>query len=173
MSAPAPAAAPPAPATAPTPEVVGYNVPSLGYRIVIAALRLIPLFFLLIALPVGVLTFVGSHGIAVPISTTAVEVYGFLVIAILTARYVLKPTAAYGPLSVTASLVSLLFLYYALSLSPYRLVVPGGSASIEIGFALFLELLMIIPALGVVAGVLTTIEDVRSPRERLPFDYPA
>jgi len=172
MSAPAPSVtgAPAAPATA---EVVGYNVPSLGYRIVVAALRLIPLFFVLIALPVGVLTFVGSHGIAVPISPAAVEFYGLVVIAILTARYVLKPTAAYGPLSAAASLVSLLFLYYALSLSPYHLTVPGGSASISVGYVLFLEILMIIPAFGLVAGILTTIEDVRSPKERLPFDYPA
>ena len=172
MSAPTPSPGRPPPATPPA-EVVGYNVPSLGYRIVVASLRLIPLFFVLVALPVGVLTFVSSHGIAVPISVAAVELYGLLFIAILTARYILKPTAAYGPLSVAASLVSLLFLYYALSLSPYHLAIPGGSASIDIGFALFLELLMIIPAFGLVAGILTTIEDVRSPKERLPFDYPA
>jgi len=154
-------------------EYPGYRIPSLGSRIVIAALRIIPSFFLLIALPVAALAFVQSRGIALPISPYAVTVYGIALIALGAARYVMKPTVAYGPLSVTASAVSLLYLYYAISLSPYRLVIPGGSATVVAGYTLFLELLMIVPAIGVVVGLLTTLEDYRSPTERLPFDFPA
>ncbi len=157
----------------PTPESGAYRVPSLGYRILVAALRLIPSFFLLVALPVAALTFVDSRGIAVPISTNAVIVWGFLLLGLGTARSILKPTRAYGPLSVATSLVSILYLLYLIALSPYRLVVPGGSASIAAGYSMFLELALIVPAVGLIAGLLTTVEDVRAPTERLPFDYPA
>jgi len=157
----------------PMQETGGYQIPSLGYRILVAALLLIPSFFLLVALPVAALTFVNSRGIALPISIVAVIVWGFLLLGVGTARSILKPTRAYGPLSVAASLVSLLYLLYLITLSPYRFVVPGGSASIAAGYSMFLELVMIVPAIGLVAGLLTTVEDARAPKERLPFDYPA
>jgi len=166
----APGAKSPAP---PSTEAGGYQIPSLGYRILIAALGLIPSFFLLIGLPVAVLTFVSSHGVALPISVDAVIVWGFVLLALGAARSILKPTAAYGPLSIATSLVTLLYLAYALSLSPYRLTIPGGSATVAAGYAGFLEIAMIVPALGRLAGVLTTVEDARAPKERLPFDYPA
>jgi hypothetical protein len=154
-------------------EVAGYRIPSLGYRIVVAALRLIPIFFLLVALPVAALSFLSSRGIALPLSTFAVTVWGLLLIALGTARYILKPTPAYGPLSIAASLVTAFYVLYAISLSPYRFVLPGGSASVQAGYSLFLELVLIVPVIGIVVGVLVTIEDARSPKERLPFDYPA
>jgi len=166
MSAPAPSPTSPG-------EPAGYRVPSLGYRILIACLRLIPSFFLLVALPVTVLTFVHSRGVALPISTFAVTAWGLALIAFGTARYILRPTRAYGPISIAASLVALLYLVYALSLSPYRLVVPGGSASIVAGYSLFLELVMIVPVIGILVGIVVTIEDARSGTERLTFDFPA
>lgn len=154
-------------------EVGAYRVPSLGYRILVAALRLIPSFFVVVALPVAALSFAESQGVALPISILAVVAWGLALLALGTARYIAKPTRAYGPLSVATSAVSLLFLVYALGLSPYRFDISGGSASIVAGYSMFLEVLMIIPAIGVVVGVLTTVEDVRAPRERLPFDFPA
>ena len=38
---------------------------------------------------------------------------------------------------------------------------------------MFLEVAMIIPVIGIVVGLLTTVEDARAPEERLPFDFPA
>ncbi|MGA3021362.1 MAG: hypothetical protein ABSE66_00940 [Thermoplasmata archaeon] len=157
----------------PAQETGGYQIPSLGYRILVAALRLIPSFFLLVALPVAALTFVNSRGIALPISIFEVEAWGLVLLALGTARYISKPTRAYGPLSVAVSLMALLYLLYALTLSPYRLVIPGGSASVAAGYSMFLELAMVVPAIGIVVGLLITFEDARSPKERLPFDYPA
>ncbi len=158
---------------APSPEVIGYRVPSLGYRILIAALRMIASFVLFVALPVAVLGYVHSRGLAIPISIAAVTTWGLVLLALTAARYILKPTVAYGPLSIAVAAVFFAYLYYLVSLSPYRFVLPGGSASIAAGYSLFLELLMIVPVVEMIAGVLTTIEDVAWPRERLPFDYPA
>lgn len=163
----------PSPAPVPASEAAGYRIPSLGYRILVTALWLIPMFFLLVALPVAALTFVNSRGIALPIPIFAITVWGILLLALGAARNILKPTPAYGPLSVATSLVYLLYLYYLISLSPYRFTLPGGSASLAAGYSMFIELLMIVPAFGLVAGILTTVEDARSPKERLPFDFPA
>jgi hypothetical protein len=163
----------PAPAVARTSENVGYRIPSLGYRIVVAALRLIPTFFVLIILPVAALSYASSRGIALPISTYAVTVWGIVLISLGAARYILKPTRAFGPVSMATSLAGLLYLLYAISLSPYRLVIPGGSASLVASYSMFLELLLIVPAVGIVVGILVTIEDARSRTERLLFDFPA
>lgn len=161
------------PMAVPASEAGGYLVPSLGHRILVATLGLIPSFFLVIALPVAALTFVSAQGIAVPIPVDAVIVGGVLLLGLGAARSILKPTAAYGPLSIATSLVALLYLAYLVSLSPYRFGIPGGSASVAAGYSTFLELAMIVPALGVLAGILTTWEDAHAPKERLPFDYPA
>jgi len=167
MSAPAPAP------TAPTPEALGYRIPSLAYRILVAALRLILSFVVFVALPVAVLAYVHSRGVAIPISIAAVTTWGVLLLVLTAARYILKPTVAYGPLSIAVSGVFFAYLYYLVLLSPYRFVIPGGSASVAAGYSEFLEILMIVPAVEILAGILTTVEDAVHPGERLPFDYPA
>jgi len=150
----------------------GFRVPSLGYRILMAGLRLIPSFLILIAIPAAALSYLSSRGIALPISVFEVTLWGALLLALGAAQYILKPTVAYGPTSIAYSAVALAYLYYVVTISPYRFTLPGGSASIAAGYSSFLELLMIVPAIGVLVGILTTVEDVRSPSERLPFDYP-
>jgi len=153
-------------------EQTGYQIPSLGYRILMAALRLIPSFLLLVLLPVAALAYVNARGYALPISEDAVAVWGILLVAIAAVQYILKPTPAYGPLTVLYSAVGLAYLAYAITLSPYRFVLPGGTASVAAGYSEFLELLLIVPALGILAGLLTTVEDLRTPKERLRFDFP-
>ena len=167
MSAPAPAP------TTPTPEALGYRIPSLAYRILVAALRLILSFVVFVAIPVAVLAYVHSRGVAIPISIAAVTTWGVLLLVLTAARYILKPTVAYGPLSIAVSGVFFAYLYYLVLLSPYRFVIPGGSASVAAGYSEFLEILMIVPAVEILAGILTTVEDAVHPGERLPFDYPA
>jgi hypothetical protein len=163
----------PTAAAMPAPEGVGYRIPSLGYRILIAALRLMIAFVLLVVLPVAVLTYVHSRGIPIPVSIVAVTTWGVVLLALTAARYVLKPTAAYGPLSFLTALVFFLYLYFLYSLSPYRLSLASGSVSLAAGYSMFLEILMIVPIVEMVAAVFTTIEDAVSPKERLLFDYPA
>jgi len=157
----------------PTQEVPGYRIPSLAYRILVAAARLILSFIVFVGIPVAVLAYVHSRGIAIPISIAAVTTWGAVLLGLSAARYVLKPTVAYGPLSILVSGVFFAYLYYLILLSPYRFVFPGGSVSVAAGYSMFLELLMIVPIVEMAAGVLTTVEDVWHPRERLPFDYPA
>jgi hypothetical protein len=45
--------------------------------------------------------------------------------------------------------------------------------TISIGYAGLIDLLFAVSGLALLAGLITTVEDIHSPRERLPFDFPA
>jgi hypothetical protein len=159
-----------APSSPPAPG--SYRIPSLGWRILGGALRLIPLVVLLIGLPVAALTFVQSHGISLPIPIATVEAAGIAITILVVARYILRPTVLYGPLSIAASAVTLVYLYVVLVDATYHLTIPNVDVDIGIGYGNLILLLMVVPALALTAGVLTTIEDIAAPGERLPFDFP-
>jgi hypothetical protein len=167
--APSPAAPPSRPATAPA----GFQVPSLGWRILGGALRLVPMIVLFIGLPVGLFSFLQSHGISPPIPLLTIEYFGIVLSILVTLRYILKPTAAYGPLAIATAAVSLVYLYLLFVAATYVLTIPNADVTLSVGYSRLILILMIAPALAVTAGVLTLIEDVNRPKERLPFDYPA
>jgi hypothetical protein len=157
---------------APPPAPLGYRVPSLGWRIMVAALRLIPLMILFIGLPIAALSFLQSHSIPLPLSIAVVTIAGAIITALSTARYIARPNGLYGPLSVVSSAVVLGYVFYILSQSTYSFPVPGSDLSVHLSYTELIELLLIVPALSLAAGVVTTIEDARAPRERLPYDFP-
>lgn len=160
--------APPEP-VAPT----AYSVPSLGYRILAAAARLVPLLILLVGLPVAALTYLLAQGISLPVSITTVEVAGVLISVLSTARYILRPTAAYGPVSIATSAVSVGYVLVLLAQSTYRISLPNSSLGVDVDYARLLEIVLLVPALTLLASLVTTVEDAKAPKERLPFDYPA
>jgi hypothetical protein len=155
------------------PPPAGYKVPSLGWRILAGALILVPMVVLFIGLPVGLFSFLGSHGIAPPIPLATIEAFGIALSVLVTLRYILKPTVAYGPLAVATAGVTLGYLYLLLVAATYVISVPNANVAIAVGYSDLILLLMIGPALALTAGVLTLVEDVARPKERLPFDFPA
>ncbi|MGA8542310.1 MAG: hypothetical protein WB947_02030 [Thermoplasmata archaeon] len=155
-----------------TPSPGQYRLPSWGWRILGGGLRLIPLVLLLIGVPVAILTFLQSHGISPILSIATVELFGAVITALIVARYIMKPTVLYGPLAIATAAASLAYLYILLVHSTYVLTIPSADVSIGVTFRDLILLLMIVPALTLGAGVLTTIEDVNRPRERFPFDFP-
>jgi hypothetical protein len=172
MSTPAldPTPAPSPPSSVPTPGT--YRIPSLGWRILGGALRLIPLVVILIGIPVGILTFLQAHGIALPVPLAIVEYAGIAITILVVARYIFKPTAAFGPLSIATAAVTIVYLYLILLDATYHLGIPGSGVTITIGYENLILLLLIVPALALAAGVVTLLEDATAPRERLPFDFP-
>lgn len=171
MSAPAPGEA--AGASIPSVPPVGYRVPSLGWRILGGGLRLVPMVVLVIGLPVAIFTFLGSHGISPPVPLLTIEYFGVALSVLVTLRYILKPTVAYGPLAIATAGVTLVYLYLLLVAATYAIAVPNAMVTISITYARLILLLMIGPALALTAGVMTLAEDLAHPKERLPFDYPA
>ena len=161
-----------APANPAPPAVTGYSVPSLGWRILGGALRLIPLVVLLIGVPVAILTFLQAHGIPVPIPIATVEWAGITITILVVARYILRPTVAFGPLSIATSAVTLLYLWVILSAATYHFAIPGSGVTLALGYGDLILLLLVVPALALGAGALVLIEDAAHPKERLPFDYP-
>jgi hypothetical protein len=144
----------------------------LGWRILGGALRLIPLVVILIGVPVAVLTFLQSHGISLPIPIATVELAGIAITALVVARYILKATPAFGPLSIAISAVTIVYLWVVLLDATYHLAIPGSGVSIALGYSNLILLLLIVPVLGLGAGVLTMVEDATAPKQRLPFDFP-
>jgi hypothetical protein len=172
VSAPAAASTTvPSPSAAPPPA--GYQVPSLGWRILGGALRLVPMIVLLIGLPVALFSFLQAHGISPPIPILTIEYFGIALSILITLRYILKPTGAYGPLAIATAGVSLGYLYLLLVTATYAITIPNADVTLSVGYARLILILMIGPALALTAGVLTLIEDLNHPKERLPFDYPA
>lgn len=159
-------------ATGRTGTGLGYRIPTLGWRITVGALRLIPLVLLLVGLPLAALAFLVSHGIPLPLSAYTVAVFGVVISALATARYVAQPTRFFGPLAVATSVVTLLYLRIFLSASTYTFSLPNWDFGVTITYLELLELALLVPTLALAAAVVTTIEDLRSPRERLPFDFP-
>jgi len=160
------------PPAAPPPDPAPYSIPSLGYRILAGGARLVPLLVGLVGLPVAALTLLQSHGISLPVSIVTVTVAGVAISVLSTVRYIVRPTRAYGPVSVATSGVTLAYVLVLLTQSTYRISVPGSTVSIALGYARLLDLILLVPALALVAGLVTTVEDIVAPRERLPFDYP-
>jgi len=151
---------------------LGYRIPGLGWRITLGALRMIPLVLLLVGLPAALLTFLSTNGVALPLSILTVTIFGIAISALSTAQYISKPYRAYGPICVIASSVTLVYIFIILAQSTYTIAIPNTPASLTLNYTELIELLLIVPLLSLSAGVVTAIEDSRSPQERLPFDFP-
>jgi len=149
-----------------------YNVPSLAYRVTIGSVRGVVYVILLVVLPVALLNFLASLSIPFPITVEAEEIYGLVVAILLAARYVLRPTRAYGPLCMAVAAATFLFFALLLFHSTYDLATPQSAVDISITFTDVVLILLLVPTFTFFAGVVTTIEDARSPGERLEFDYP-
>jgi len=151
---------------------LGYRIPGLGWRIAGGALRLIPMVLLFVGLPGALLAFLISHGVAVPLSIETVTIFGVVICALATARYIAKPTRLFGPLAIAVSVVTLLYLRVLLAASTYTLTLPNSDFALSITYLELVELALLVPALALAAGIVTALEDARSPTERLPFDFP-
>ncbi len=148
-----------------------FQLPSLVGRCVVGALLTIVLFLLLVILPVAILNLLEPHGLTVPIPVNTIQVAGILIAFLAGARHILKPSRAFGPISIALSLVTVLYLWSILPDTSIG-IAPGGSFGIVIGFATLLTLLLVVPGLALIAGAITTYEDFRHPGERLAIDYP-
>ena len=173
MTTAGPSSAAPAPPTSPTPGYLGYRVPPLGYRIIISGLYLVPAIVVLVGLPVAALGFLQTHNVALPVSIETVSLFGFAIAILIAVRYVVKPTKLFGPVSIAVSAVGLLYLVLLYLSATYTFSLPNANVAIEVTYVRLIELLMLVPVLTILAGVVTTVEDLRAPGERLPFDFPA
>ncbi len=156
----------------PASGAIGYQLPSLGYRILVGGLRLVPLLILLVGLPDAALAYLASRGISLPVSVVTVTIAGSVISVLATARYIFRPSRAYGPISAATSGVTLVYLLVLWAGATYHIAVPATSVVLTIDYAKLIALLVLVPAIALGAAIVTTIEDLRHPGERLPFDFP-
>jgi hypothetical protein len=123
-----------------------------------------------VALPYVVLSGLGRFGLQPALDSRTVLWAGAILAGLGAARYVLKPSRAYGPSSIAYALGWIAYLAWLIAQSPIAFTFRG--ATISLGYGTFLLAAMVVPVLGLVAGFVTTIEDAAYPGDRLPFDFP-
>jgi hypothetical protein len=154
------------------PTAPAARIPSLGRRAVLGVLLLVPLLVLWVGIPYAVLTTLHGFGVSSGLDLVTVTVVGAVIAVLGAARYVLKPTRAFGPVAVLTSVTAVVYL---LALSPYAsfAVSIGKTATLSITYGAILSLLAIVPGIRAVSALVTTVEDGLHPGERLPYDFPA
>jgi hypothetical protein len=163
---PAPSAPPPTPPPPPAP-----NIPPLSRRVVLGALRFLPVVILWVVAPYVVLTQLAGFGLDSSLSLGTIVLFGSILAALGTVAYVLRPTRAYGPLGAAGS--ALTTAYLLLLSQSARFTVGGtGDVSVALSYGTILELFAVVPLFGLAASIVTTVEDFRRPTERLLVEYP-
>lgn len=175
FSAGQPPAAPSAPLAPPVPppSPPAYSAPSVARRVVVAVLVSIGFLVLLVAGPEYALRRLASAdvGFTTPLNEQIVIGYGLVVSMLYGLRSALRPSRAFGPLTILASLLGVAYLLYLSTVATFAVGVSETVVGVSVGT--FVRLLALVPLFGVLSGIVTTVEDVRHPGERLAVDYPA
>jgi len=97
--------------------------------------------------------------------------YALAIVALLAGlSIVTKPTQAWGPVRVMSAGFDLIYIVYLLQSPIYTTAIHGFAITLTYGR--ILELFLIPPAIGLLAGIVTTIGDIRHPWERVSFQFP-
>jgi hypothetical protein len=163
----------PAPTNAPLPAAEGKPVlliPSLGRRLAWAIVRAALLIVAIVVIPWYLLNLVSGYGIGTPVPLLGLAALGVAFAAVGAARYVSRPTRAFGPLTIAASLMSFVYLLYLIPIASIGFQ-HADNVSVAIYFGRFLQYCLLAPLFGMAAGAVTTYEDVARPRERINYEY--
>jgi hypothetical protein len=134
---------------------------------IIAAVSIIGL----VVIPYKIVTTLQGYGLILGLSLWVIVAFGVVLTALTAAAYIAQPTKAYGPLFIAKSGVALAYLFVLAGAASFSLSVKGGT-SVSMEWSALIWLVMIIPAIKIIAGLVITLEDVRHPGERLPYDFP-
>ena len=154
------------------PDPATYSIPGTGRRALMAGLLMIPSVLFYVAIPYVGLTELSRFGINTGYSLGFIVVLGLVLAALGAAAYFAKPTKAYGPLCIAGSVLAILYLLVLAGGSTLTIGV-GGSGTFTLLYGGMLTLFAVVPAIRIGSGVMTTLEDLLRPGERLPFDFPA
>ena len=154
------------------PDPSTYSIPSAGRRATIAALYLIPGILLYVALPYFGLNALNRYGLSTGYSLGLIVVAGIALAVVGALRYFARPTWAFGPLSIVGSLGTVVYLLLLARSSTISFGV-GDSGTFSLEYGGMMLLFALVPLIRTGSGILTTIEDLARPGERLPYDFPA
>ena len=153
------------------PDPSTYSIPSTGSRALRAGLSLIPSILLFVIVPYVGLTQLDRFGIGTRYSLGFIVLAGLVLAGIGAAASFARPTRAYGPLLVAGSVGSAIYLLLLARDSTIDLVF--GQGGLALTYAGMMTAFALVPAIRAGSGVVTTLEDLLRPGERLPIDFPA
>ncbi len=157
--------------SAPPTAVSPPSVPSLARRLGFGALVFVGLLVAWVVVPVSLLGLLESHGGVSTISLSFITAVGVGLAALGAGRYILKPTRLFGPLAALSSIVAILYLLL-LSGSAHLTFEVSSQTALTLDYGTILEYLVIVPVFGLASALVTTVEDVVRPGERLRVEYP-
>jgi hypothetical protein len=148
------------------------KIPSLARRIAVASIRLVGLLIVFVAIPLGLLQILASHGINPPYSILTVSAVGILLSVLGASATIARPTRLYGPIALASSVILFLWLLALARDSTIRIGIGSSGGFLQLSYGSAILLVTLVPVLLACAAIGTTAEDLRKPGERLPFDYP-
>jgi len=159
------------PSTPSAAEEVPYQPPEVSGARIAGAVSLTLLYFGLVGLlPYYLEQYASRYGLAAPIAPGFLLVAGAIVAILAGLSIATKPTRAWGPVRVMSAGFDLIYIFYLLQNPVYTTAIHGFAISLT--YSRILELFLIPPAIGLLAGVVTTIGDIRRPYERVSFQFP-
>jgi hypothetical protein len=148
-----------------------YCLPPTGLRIAGAVLVAVAYGLLYLGWPYFAARILASYGLPFPYTLSTILLLGLALTALAVARSLAKPTRLFGPVSVAYDVAVVGYLAWLASQATVSLAYSG--IGITFTFTDVLLLLMVLPALRLIADLLTTAEDATRPTERYAVDYPA
>lgn len=110
------------------------------------------------------------YGLSAPISPTFLLAAGAVVAILSGLSIATKPTRAWGPVRVMSAGFDLIYIFFLLLNPVYTTTIHGFSITLTYGR--ILELFLIPPSIGLIAGVVTSIGDILHPWERIQLQFP-
>ncbi len=148
-----------------------YEPPGVSGARIAGAVSLTLLYFGLVGLlPYYLEQYAARYGLSAPIEPAFLVIAGFIVAFLAGLSVATKPTRAWGPVRVMSAGFDLIYVVYLLQNPVYATTIRGFSLTITYGH--LLELFLIPPAIGLLAGIVTTLGDIRRPWERISFQFP-
>ena len=137
----------------------------------IGSLRLVAVFALFAGVPYTLLRLAPSQ-VSVAFSLGVVFAVGLVLATVSALKYIARPTKLYGPISAAGSALSVVYLLYLASRATVSVqFMDQGGLALDFGKVLFYG--AFVPALGIAAAVVITVEDIVRPGERVAYEYPA
>lgn len=156
----------------PTALFVPYRPPGVSGARIVGAIGVMLVYFGLVGLlPYYLEQFAVRYGVPAPVNPTFVLLAGAAVAFLAGLSIATKPTRAWGPVRVLAAGFDIVYIFYLLQNPVFSTTIHGFT--ITLTYARILELFLIPPAIGLLAGVVTSIGDIRHPWERIQLQFPA
>lgn len=152
--------------------LVPYRPPGVSGARIAGAVALTLLYFGLVALlPYYLEVYAGRYGLKAPIEPAFLLIAGAVVALLAGLSVATKPTRAWGPVRVLSAGFDLVYLAYLLENPVYATSIHGFM--ITLTYTRILELFLIPPGIALLAGVVTSIGDIRRPWERIMIQFPS